>query len=291
MNAYTVDDVSFEAISEALGSQMRGFNVVAPYEGAHVQKLIEAWHCGLVCRIRNQFPNKKEFIRFGEIFGLPERALNQEKKLTSSTEYPELMIVSNIKKNGLAIGHLGAKEAYWHTDMCYTDVPPIASILYAVEIPESGGNTEFMNMYSVYDAIPADLKEKISTLSIKHDRSYTAVGDLRYGFNDVTDVATCPGSIHPIIQQHPVTGKNFLYLGRRLNAYVVGYSVADSEALLNELWKYTQAPEFSWTQHWAVGDILIWDNRCTMHRRDSFDESTRRVMWRTQIQLNPECRR
>jgi len=79
LNAYTVDDVSFEAISEALGSQMRGFNVVAPYEGAHVQKLIEAWHCGLVCRIRNQFPNKKEFIRFGEIFGLPERALNQEK--------------------------------------------------------------------------------------------------------------------------------------------------------------------------------------------------------------------
>jgi taurine dioxygenase len=94
--------------------------------------------------------------------------------------------------------------------MCYTKTPPIASILYAVEIPESGGNTEFMNMYKVYDAIPADLKEKIATLSIKHDRSYTAVGELRYGFNDVTDVTTCPGSIHPIIQQHPVTRKSFL---------------------------------------------------------------------------------
>lgn len=291
MNADTDDEVSFEAISDVLGSQMRGFNVSAPYKITHIQKLIEAWHSGLVCRVRNQSLSKKELITFSEIFGLPERALNQENKLTSSSEHPELMIVSNIKNNGLAIGHLGAKEAYWHTDMCYTKTPPIASILYAVEIPESGGNTEFMNMYKVYDAIPADLKEKIATLSIKHDRSYTAVGELRYGFNDVTDVTTCPGSIHPIIQQHPVTRKSFLYLGRRLNAYVAGYSVADSEALLNELWKYTQAPELSWTQQWAVGDILIWDNRCTMHRRDSFDENTRRVMWRTQVQSNPECRR
>jgi taurine dioxygenase len=270
---------------------MRGFNVLPPYEGNHIQKLIEAWHSGLVCRIRNQSPSKNELIKFSKIFGLPERALNQEKKLTSSTEHPEVMIVSNIKNNGLAIGHLGAKEAYWHTDMCYTDTPPIASILYAVEVPDRGGNTEFMNMYSVYDAIPTDLKRKISTLSIKHDRSYTAVGELRYGFNNVTDVTTCPGSIHPIIQQHPVTRKKFLYLGRRLNAYIVGHSVSDSEALLNELWTYTQAPELSWTQHWAVGDILIWDNRCTMHRRDSFDENTRRVMWRTQVQSNPECPR
>lgn len=179
LNAYTVDEVSFEAISKALGSQMRGFNASTSYKSTHVQKLIEAWHSGLVCRIRNQCLSKNELIKFSHIFGLP----------------------------------------------------------------------------------------------------------------DVTDVATCPGSIHPIIQQHPVTGKNFLYLGRRLNAYVVGYSVADSEALLNKLWRYTQSPEFSWTQHWAVGDILIWDNRCTMHRRDSFDENTRRVMWRTQIQSNPECRR
>jgi taurine dioxygenase len=289
LNAYTDDEVGFEAVSKALGSQMLGFNASAPFKSSHVQKLIEAWHSGLVCRIRNQYLSKSELIDFSKIFGLPERALHQEKKLTSSTEFPELMIVSNIKKNGRAIGHLGAKEAYWHTDMCYTDVPPIASILYAIEVPSSGGNTEFMNMYSVYDAIPTDLMEEISALSIKHDRSYTAVGELRYGFNDVTDVATCPGSIHPIIQQHPFTGKSFLYLGRRLNAHVVGYSVADSEVLLNKLWKYARSPEFCWTQHWAVGDILIWDNRCTMHRRDSFDENTRRVMWRTQIQSNPEC--
>lgn len=192
---------------------MRGFNASTSYKSTHVQKLIEAWHSGLVCRIRNQCLSKNELIKFSHIFGLPERALNQEKKLTSSTEHPELMIVSNIKNNGVAIGHLGAKEAYWHTDMCYTDVPPIASILYAVEVPGSGGNTEFMNMYSVYDAIPADLKEVISTLSIKHDRSYTAVGELRYGFNDVTDVAV-PWINSPYYSAAPCHRQKFSVLGK-----------------------------------------------------------------------------
>jgi len=172
--------------------------------------------------------------------------------------------------------------------MCYTDQPPIASIMYSIEVPPVGGDTGFMNMYSVYDRLPETLKERISGLSIKHDRSYTAVGDLRHGYEPVVDVVNSPGSVHPIVRTHPMTGRKALYLGRRLNAYIVGLPVPESEALLDELWEYTNDPQFSWHHKWRVGDVVIWDNRCLMHRRDSFDPATRRIMWRTQIQARPD---
>ncbi len=286
MNNKTINTTSFCQTSKALGTQMLNFDANISTESDN-QTLIEAWHNGLVCRIRNQKLSATEFIRFARIFGTPEKALNQEKVLTSGLKTPELMIVSNVKSNGHSIGHLGAKEAYWHTDMCYTDSPPIASILYAIEVPSTGGNTEFMDMYNVYNSLPAELKELISNLSIKHDHSYTAVGDLRFGYEPVIDVVTCPGAIHPLVQVHPITKKTYLYLGRRLNAYITGHSVIESEKLLDKLWKYTLSPEFTWTQEWRAGDILIWDNRCTMHRRDSFAENSRRIMWRTQVQASP----
>ncbi|WP_076891361.1 TauD/TfdA dioxygenase family protein [Burkholderia pseudomallei] len=279
--------VAYKTLSNALGTEVYGFDSPFPHDAEAVRALIEAWHVGGICRLRRQRLDMAEFVEFSRIFGRPERALNQERKLTSREDLPELMIVSNILENGVSIGHLGSKEAYWHTDMCYTDVPPIASILYAIEVPAHGGNTEFMNMYRVHDALPASLRRQIAGLSIKHDRSYTAVGELRYGFDSVVDVTTCPGSIHPIVRVHPVTQRPYLYLGRRLNAYVVGLPVGESEALLDELWRYTRLDGVTWTQRWEVGDIMIWDNRCTMHRRDAFDANARRLMWRTQIQADP----
>jgi taurine dioxygenase len=279
--------IAYKQLSNALGSEIYGFGTHFPHDPEAARTLIEAWHAGGICRLRQQRLDMRAFVEFSRILGTPERALNQERKLTSREDLPELMIVSNIKENGEAIGHLGAKEAYWHTDMCYTDVPPIASILYAIEVPERGGNTEFMNMYRVYEALPPALRSRVERLSIKHDRSYTAVGELRYGFDSVVDVSTCPGSIHPLVRVHPVTMRAYLYLGRRLNAYVVGLPVAESEALLDELWHYTQLDGMTWSQRWEVGDIMIWDNRCTMHRRDAFDDTSRRLMWRTQVQADP----
>ena len=167
--------------------------------------------------------------------------------------------------------------------MSYLDVPPMASMHIALEEPPVGGNTSFCSMYAVYDALPAQLKHRIATLKIKHDGTYNSGGYLRQGVTPTDDPRTSPGAVHPLVCTHPDTGRQMLYLGRRRNAYLLGLELAESETLLNELWQYVERPEFSWEHVWQVGDLVMWDNRCTMHRRDAFDPAARRIMHRTQI--------
>ena len=196
---------------------------------------------------------------------------------------PEIYIVSNVKLNGEPIGSLGDGEAVWHTDMSYLDVPPMASMLYALEVPPAGGNTSFCSMYAVYEALPDELRGRIANLKIKHDGTYNSGGYLRQGVAATDDPRTSPGAVHPLVCTHPDTGRRMLYLGRRRNAYLVGLELAESEALLDQLWAFVARPEFAWEHAWRVGDLVLWDNRCTMHRRDPFDASARRIMHRTQI--------
>jgi taurine dioxygenase len=185
--------------------------------------------------------------------------------------------------DGKPIGNLGHYEAEWHTDMSYNEKTPIGSLLYSLEVPPEGGDTGFSNMYTAFETLPAELKRAIAGKSCKHDSSRTSVGDLRKGFKDVSDPREAPGAVHPIIRTHPATRRNALFLGRRRNAYIVGLPLAESEDLLNRLWAHASRPEFSWYQKWKVGDLIMWDNRSAMHRRDAFDPDSRRLMHRTQI--------
>jgi taurine dioxygenase len=193
------------------------------------------------------------------------------------------MVVSNVVEDGKAIGQLGAYEAIWHTDMSYIQEPPSASALYALEVPPEGGDTGFCNMYRAYESLPDDLRRQISRLLCRHDASRNSAGELRRGFVDASDPSQTIGAEHPLVRTHPVTGRKALFLGRRRNAYIPGLPVADSEALLDALWDYAAKPEFTWYQQWRAGDLILWDNRCVMHRRDAFDPAARRVMHRTQI--------
>jgi taurine dioxygenase len=196
---------------------------------------------------------------------------------------PEIYIVSNVKVNGEAIGSLGDGEAVWHTDMSYLAMPPKASMLYALEVPPRGGNTSFCSMYAIYESLPAALKARIEGLVIKHDGTYNSGGYVRQGVTPTGDPRTSPGALHPLVCTHPDTGRRMLYLGRRRNAYIAGMELAESEALLDELWSYVARPEVAWEHVWRVGDLVLWDNRCTMHRRDAFDAAARRIMHRTQV--------
>ena len=117
----------------------------------------------------------------------------------------------------------------------------------------------------------------------RHDASRNSAGELRRGFVDAPDPTQVVGAEHPIVRTHPATGKKALFLGRRRNAYIPGLPLAESEALLDALWAHCTKPEFAWYQQWRAGDLILWDNRCVMHRRDAFDPATRRVMHRTQI--------
>jgi taurine dioxygenase len=197
---------------------------------------------------------------------------------------PEVYLVSNIKDaDGKEIGSLGAGEAVWHTDMSYLAAPPDISMLHAIEVPPAGGDTWLCGMNAAYNALPEDLKRRVRGLRIKHDGTYNSGGYVRQGVTPTDDPRKSPGTYHPVVIAHPNTGQPLLYLGRRRMAHIEGLDLAESEALLDELWSYATREENAYRHNWRIGDVLMWDNRATMHRRDPFDAASRRLMRRTQV--------
>jgi taurine dioxygenase len=192
-------------------------------------------------------------------------------------------VISNVVQDGRPIGNLGAGEAVWHADMTFIDTPPKAAVLYALEIPPSGGNTYFADMFSAYEALPPDLKGAIKGRLAVHDASRNSAGDLRKGYKDVTDVRQTVGARHPLVRTDPKTGRKALFLGRRPNSYVIGMELAESEGLLEALWAHVSEPRFAMCHTWKKGDLLMWNNLSVLHRRDPFDPNSRRIMHRTQI--------
>jgi len=266
----------------ALGAEVRGVDLRDLNEAAFV-RVMQAWQDHSVLLFRDQKLSDQELIAFSRRLGDLDWAPVQETGRRFVEGLPEIYIVSNVKVNGEPIGSLGDGEAVWHTDMSYLDRPPKASMLYSIEVPPTGGNTSFCTMYGIYEALPAQLKERIAGLKIKHDGTYNSGGYLRQGVTATDDPRTSPGAVHPLVCTHPDTGRRMLYLGRRRNAYLVGLDLKDSEALLDELWSIVDRSEFAWEHVWRVGDLVLWDNRCTMHRRDAFDPQSRRIMHRTQV--------
>jgi taurine dioxygenase len=236
----------------------------------------------LVILIRGQTLNDPELIEFGRHFGALDCAPLAKTGKEKARSYPEIVVVSNVMEDGRAIGVLRDAEVVWHSDNSYREQPLSFSALYALEIPERGGNTGFANMYLALESIDPALRARIEGRTLKHDMTYNSAGDLREGFGRVADVRDAPGPSHPIIRTHPETGYDALYLGRRPNAYINGLSVEESEALLDALWAHATQPQFTWHHVWQRGDILMWDNRCVMHHRDPFDAGARRVMHRVQ---------
>src|SRR5690348_12190282 len=167
--------------------------------------------------------------------------------------------------------------------MSYLELPPDASMLYALEIPPTGGNTSFCGMQAVWRALPAGLKAKLGNRRIKHDGTFNSGGYVRQGVTPTDDPHQAPGAWHPSVCRHPVTGAPSLYLGRRRNSYVEGLSAAESSELLDALWAHIDRPDLRYVHKGRVGDLLLRDNRSMMHRRDPFDGAARRVMHRTQI--------
>ncbi len=251
--------------------------------GAQVAAIERAWIAYGVVLFRGQQLTDLDLVAFSRRLGGLDLAPIQETGRRSVAGLPEIYVVSNVIENGAPIGSLGSGEAVWHTDMSYLPEPPKASLLYALEIPSEGGNTSFVDMYQALERLPPDLRRRASGLQVKHDGTYNSGGYVRQGVVPTGDPRTSPGTLHPLICRHPDSGREMLYLGRRRNSYIDGMDLAESEALLDALWAGMDEPAIGYTHRWQVGDLVLWDNRSTMHRRDAFDPASRRVMHRTQV--------
>ena len=255
-------------------------------DDATFKEVRHAFLDNLVLLIRGQSLTDDELVAFGRRFGELTAAAPVHVG-QKARERPEIAIISNVLENGVAIGGLGDGEAVWHSDSSFTPVPPSLSILHSLELPASGGDTGFANMYRALETMPASLLARIAGKTIKADLRFTSGGQLRPGFTGKEDIRSAPGPSHPIIRKHEDSGHHALYLGRRPYSYVNGLSLNESETLLNAVWAHATQAQFTWHHQWKLGDVLIWDNRCAMHRRDAFDPTARRIMHRTQCKGLP----
>lgn len=258
---------------------------LAHLDGERFRELHELWRANGAMLVRGQASmTDAQFEAFSKRFGELDPPPNQGVGRKSVPGFPDLYVVSNeVDAGGEPLGALGYSEAVWHTDMSYLPVPPIASMLLARKLPAWGGNTWAAGMCAAYENLPLTLRDKVKNLRIKHDGTRDSGGNLRKGVADDPNPMTSKGHPHPAVIRDPGTGSPALFLGRRPRAYVVGLPLQDSEALLDELWRHAFQPSNTYEHHWQVGDVLVWSNYSTMHRRDEFDKNTIRRMHRSQI--------
>lgn len=266
----------------ALGADVLGIDPANPTD-ADIALVKDTIRDHLVVRLRGYTISDPEFSRFAARFGeLEGSPAYSRSRAVYVPECPEITIISNVLEDGQPIGEHGDGELNWHSDKGFVELPSALTFLLGREVPASGGNTSFCNMYRAADRIPADLRARLADLMLKHQRSHTAQGARRPGYRDIgtDDPRELPGPQHPILRSHPDSGLKALYLGRRFGAYIPGLPLAESERVVDELWGYAAHPDDVWAQEWQPGDLVIWDNRCSTHRRDAFPGAGRRRMHR-----------
>lgn len=219
-------------------------------------------------------------VAFSAIFGFNEIHGRIE---FNSKEHPELIYVTNRKTpDGKPMGALSNNEAGWHFDQSYLPLPAIGSMLYAVEVPSSGGDTWFSDLYGAYDALPEELKRRVEGLKAEHDydkfnKAYHVPA------NEFQKNRTRLTEIHPVIRTHPVTLRKAIYVAPAVTTKIVGISEQESSEILEQLFEIQVRPEFVYRHHWRPGDAVLWDNACTLHRRDPFQDNEIRFMRRTTV--------
>jgi taurine dioxygenase len=241
-------------------------------DGEGFSEIRRAWLDHLVLLFRGQRLDDEDLRRFARRFGPLQRAAPGAG--ADPVTPAEVHVVSNVVEEGRPLGIQGSGDLAWHSDMAAFPTPPTASLLYALEVPPTGGDTLFLNTYLAWETLPEETKELALGLSIEHGVSPGSAGD--------------GDGVHPLVWTHPETGCNALFLGARENTSIRGLGAAESDALLGSLWAHALRWRAIWRHRWLPGDLVVWDNRCLLHARLGFDPASRRVLHRTQVQ--GECR-
>ena len=266
-----------------LGAEVRGLDLSQPISVDTAQALDKAWQAHLVLVFRKQHLSVEQHLAFTRAMGSPIPTHGASLRVDNN---PNVLLVANVTPEGEFINDkaLGNAELGWHRDLTYEPIPPRGSCLYAHEIPPAGGMTYFSNMYAACAALPETLRKEAKRLRVIHDSTRNSAGRARTGAQVFSDPRETPGAKHFMVCCHPWTKKEMIFFGRREGSYILDKPLAESETLLDQLWDHACQPAWAWGHDWEVGDVVLWDNLATMHRRDAFDGAQRRVLHRTQIE-------
>jgi taurine dioxygenase len=269
--------LSLEKLGEALGAAATGIDLHRPLDGATADALHRALLDNLVLCIRDQSLTPGAYLAAMRAFGRP---LPQVRIASRHPEIPEIMILSSEDRDVMGDGKRLVVGAHWHSDDSYKAVPCSLTMLYGVEVPETGGDTQFTNMYRAYDDLSPEMKRRIGDLKVVHSydspRKGTAIATLR-----ADEAAQLPDVVHPLVRRHPETHRQALYMNPNRMSHIVGMERAESNRLLDELVQHAIQPQYQYRHKWRRGDIVIWDNRCTMHKANAdYPAGAKRLMHR-----------
>ncbi len=277
------DEVTLRPLAPEIGVEIRGVDLTRTLPPATFAKVRDAFHEHCVILLRGQSLTEAHQVLFAKGFGQLASAINRNSG--QSQEYSSSFLISNVRDNGRLIGALPDGEMLFHSDQCYVERPCMAALLYGIEIPSHGGETIFANMYRAYETLPADLAQAIEGRKAINIFEYNEEGG--YGKSAMELYPTIPWGAkcypHPIVRTHPVTGRKALYVNRGMTLCVEGMDRAQSDALLLRLFDHQEQPEFQYEHKWRVGDLIMWDNRCTLHARADFPADQRRTLRRVTV--------
>jgi taurine dioxygenase len=262
-------------LSPALGAEIVGIDLSKEIDDLTFAQIRDAWHEHLVILLRDQELSEEDEVRFAEKFGPP--AVIHTKQFVRN--HPAVMLISNIREDGKPIGALPDGEMHFHTDQCHQERPAMASMLYALVVPSAGGNTLFANGYKAYATLPDAIKRRIDGRKALNAYDYDTASTKR-GTRLADGV---PSYVHPVVRTHPATGRKALYVNRLMTVRIEGLPADESDELLDLLFEHQERREFVYEHVWRPGDLLMWDNRCTLHARTDFSPDERRLMRRVTI--------
>ena len=283
-----INDIQVTPLSPACGAELSGVDLRRPLSERQVRAIKDAWGKHLVLVFRGQELSQEDQLRFASYFG----ELGSRKKAPAALrgraegiqqDHEKVLLVTNIKVDGQPIGAFGDGEFWFHIDSGYSERPYKYTFLFAQELPSTGGNTMFSNMYKAYEAVPPALKEKLKGKKALHIHEYNRAKQA----NHSGDISAIPHYFHPVFITHPDTGRKTLFVDRLMTTRIEGMRAEESDAILQQLYDIGERREFIFEHVWKLGDFLMWDNRCTIHARTDFPKEERRLLRRCTVEGEP----
>jgi taurine dioxygenase len=269
-------------LSKALGAEITDIDLRRSQDDASIKAIKDAFDQNIFVVFRGQELSEEDQIRAAGYFGkVHVRRRENYKRDPGGVFDTPFMLVTNIVENGKAIGVFGDGEMWFHHDTSYYPEPHRATLLYSMKLPTWGGNTCFSNMYKAYENIPRPLRDKLEGKKVLQVHDYKRRERLDI---DNIDLSAVRHHEQPIFITHPATGRKALYISRLMSARITGLSKEESEAALEQLFDISEDPAIVYEHEWKLGDLVIWDNWCSIHARKDFPRDQPRLMRRLTIE-------
>lgn len=270
--------ITVTPLSPVIGAAVTGVDLAQPLDDEAFAEILDAFLAHSVLVFPGQAIEDEDQVRFSARFGRLGKRKRRVARPEAGDVHPAVMLISNIRKDGVPIGSLPDGEMMFHSDGAYSEEPYVATFLYAIEIPSVGGDTLFASLLAAADALPADLRRRVEGRLAVH-RYYAGTTD------KASPAASLSGeAMQPVLRRHEQNGREALFVSRLMTDRIEGMDRTESDALLEHLFEHTERPEFIYRHRWTPGDLVMWDNRACNHARTDFPGGERRLLRRTTVE-------